>query len=100
MRDAQVYDPYAYDRLVVVSLMDDMRLHVDAGEVDESGDEKYWGRLHDADRGEATVFEITVPEGAPNGTLVVSTPNSGEILWDITQISGESAVISKFLTIN
>lgn len=100
MKDAEVYDPYAYDRLVVVSLMDDMRLHVDAGAVDESGDEKYWGRLHDANRGEATVFEITVPEGAPNGTLVVSTPNSGEILWDIGQISGESAVMSKFLTVN
>ncbi len=98
MQEAEVYDPGAYDRLVVVSLMDGENLHIEAEPVDESGREKYWGRFHDANRGEATVFEITVPEGAPSGTLVVSTPDSGEILWDIAPISGESAVMSKFLT--
>lgn len=96
----EVYDTGSYDRLVVVSLMDDMNLHIESNELDESGHDKYWGRFHDTDRGDATVFEITVPEGGSNGTLVVSTPNSGEILWDICTISGESAVISKFLTIN
>ena len=100
MGNAEVYDPFAYDRLVVVSLMDDENLHIETDQVDDSGHEKYWGRFYEVDRGDATVFEITVPEGAPNGTLVVTTPNSGEILWDIWQISGESAVMSKFLTMN
>ena len=98
MPPPQVYDEGAYDRMVVVSLMDGMRLHVDSNEPDENGREKYWGRLHDVNRGDATVFEITVPEGLPNGTLVVRTPNSGEVLWDITQISGRDPVMSKFLT--
>jgi hypothetical protein len=95
-----VYDVGAYDRLVVVSLMDGMRLYVDAKTAGESKDEKYWGKLHDAGRGDATVFQITVPEGAYNGTLVLQMPNSGKVLWDIAQISGESAVMSKFLTVN
>ena len=100
MSDPVVYDEGAYDRLVVVSLMDSMRLHVDANGGDETDREKYKGKLNDVNRGDASVFQITVPEGAPNGTLVVRTPNSGEILWDIAPISGESPVMSKFLTIN
>ncbi|MCR4807274.1 MAG: hypothetical protein K5857_06325 [Lachnospiraceae bacterium] len=100
MGEEVVYDPFAYDRLAVVSLMDDVKLHINRGKVNESEDDNFWGKLNNANRGQATVFEITVPEGAPGGTLVVSTPNSGEILWDIVTISGESAVMSKFLTIN
>ena len=95
-----VYDEGAYDRMVVVSLMDSMRLHVDANGGDETDREKYKGKLNDVNRGDATVFQIVVPEGAPTGTLIVRTPNSGEILWDIAPISGESPVMSKFLTIN
>ena len=100
MGEEVVYDPFAYDRLAVVSLMDDVKLHINRGKVNESEDDNFWGKLNNANRGQATVFEITVPEGAPGGTLVVSTPNSGEILWDIITISGESAVMSKFLTVN
>lgn len=100
MPGPQVYDKDAFDRLVIVSLMDGENLHIEADGADASGNEKYWGRFHEADRGDATVLQIVVPEGAPNGTLVISTPHSGEILWDIAPISGESAVMSKFLTVN
>ena len=96
----QVYDEGAYDRVVVVSLMDDTNLHIESDETDESGHEKYWGRFHEANRGVATVFEITVPEGLPNGRLVVSTPVGEDLMWDIIQISGKEPVMSKFLTIN
>lgn len=95
--DAQVYDEGAYDRVVVVSLLDDVTLHVDSGNVSASGREENHMRFHELDKGEACVFQMTVPEGMPNGRIEVRTKDRGTAYHDVWILSGESPVMSRFL---
>ena len=91
-----VYDKDAYDRVVVVSLEDGLSVHIEPGSYASEGSAS--GRKHEINKGEAVVYQVTVPEGLPNGSLVVSSPIGDEVSWDIIQISGKSPVMSEYLT--
>ncbi len=88
----------ALDTVVVVSLHDDQKIHIEAiGQVDALGNEKNYGEFYDADRGDQTVFELTVPEGGPANTISVRRPGAGEVFWDVMIISGRSPEMSMIL---
>ncbi|MBO4903094.1 MAG: hypothetical protein J5518_09905 [Lachnospiraceae bacterium] len=97
LADPVPYETGALDKIMVVSLKDGAKLHIEPG-ADMSGNGENTGMIYDLNRGFVKSFEITVPEGLPNGTVVVQVPDLGEARWDIWQLSGEAPVMSTFLT--
>ncbi|MBR6159610.1 MAG: hypothetical protein IKQ40_04850, partial [Lachnospiraceae bacterium] len=93
---AQIYDKNAYDRAVVVSLEDGEKIRIDPNDTYVPRHDKI-DTVNEQDTGDAVVYQITVPEGAPNSTLVVSTPGKEDAGWDVATLSGKSAVISRYI---
>lgn len=87
----------AFDRVAVVSLMDDQTFHIESLDPVLSGNNKYYGQFYDCEKGSNTVFTVTVPEGMPVDELVVSTPGYGEVFWDICTLSGRTPQMCTYL---
>lgn len=88
----------ASDKLAVVSLRRDQKIHIESKDPDAGRRNKnYTEAVIVPALGDVIVYDITVPERNPDATLIVRTKGKGEVLWDITQLSGETLRISEFL---
>lgn len=95
---SDVYGEGGLDTVVVVSLTDGQRVFIEPSEPNESPNAWVRGGDHYVDKGDAAVFDVTVPEGISTETLVVHTTGNGEVLWNISQLSGRIPQMSTFLT--
>ncbi len=86
----------AYDRVAVVSLMDGEKVFVESKDPGGSGTAER-SDVFEMNKGVCTVFEVTVPEGMPSDEVVVRTSGSGEVYWDIWQLSGRIPQMSTYL---
>ena len=88
----------ALDTVIAVSLADRTKFHVNTDDTDASGKSKYNKLFYEAGRGDAVVFQLTVPEGIPHETLEVYVDDAFKASWDIGSLSGRSPQISTFIT--
>jgi len=95
--DPVSYDKGAYDRAVLVSLTDGLTAHIDAGVAAGAASGHDFSLPNELNKGEAAVIEVTLPEGFPNGCLTAEAPGRDPAVWDVTQLSGEYPLMSKFL---
>ncbi len=90
------YTEGAYDRVAVVSLKDNAKVFIESMEPDASGKNER-SETFDVNKGNCTVFEVTVPEGAPSNEVVVKTDGLGEVYWNIWQLSGRTPQMSTYI---
>ncbi len=86
----------ALDHIAVVSLRSGETLKIAPEDPFTQGREKQ--RMeYDADMGDVSLFDVTVPEGMPVDSLVVKGPGGSEARWPIIQISGRDPISSVFV---
>ncbi|MBR6155493.1 MAG: hypothetical protein IKQ27_00925 [Lachnospiraceae bacterium] len=94
------------DTVLVVALQDDITLAFDEGTPSYQNGQisgmdevtSYGENYHLENRGDAMLFEITVPEGIPSDYLIV-TPAVGACGgWEVGQISGKLPIHCAFIT--
>ncbi len=98
MPTAQMINPGAYDRVIVVSLKDGAKISLKPYESGEQSGTGSMGGSYDADKGKPIVFEMTVPEGMPVKTMEVTAPTGEAVSWDVATLSGRIPLMSTFLS--
>ncbi len=88
----------ALDKVVVVSLTDGQNVFVGPKEPGAGVNARGRSEVHKMNRGDAVVFDVTVPEGMPVDELVIRTKDKGEVRWDICQLSGRIPQMSTYIT--
>ena len=90
------YENNALDNVVVVSLADGEKVFIESLDPGASGSNAR-SEVFKVKKGECKVFEVTVPEGMPVNEVVIKKPGSGEVYWEVWQLSGRVPQMSTFV---
>ena len=87
------YEPGALDKVTVVSLTDNQEQYIAPIDPGSSG---YHPDIRKPKKGEAIVYNVTVPEGMPVDEICVAT-NECDLFWDVWTLSGRIPQMSTYL---
>ena len=90
------YENNALDRVAVVSLADSEKVYIESLDPGVSGSNSR-SEVFKMKKGECKVFEVTVPEGMPMNEVVIKSPGSGDVHWEVIQLSGRIPQMSTFV---
>ena len=92
------YENNALDTVAVISLTGDQKVYIEPEEPGAGGSTGRFRDIKKTERGRATLYNVTVPEGIPSDMLVVSAPGHDEAHWSIGQLNGRIPQMSMYLT--